>query len=91
MIILPVPLTGRNSDRYVREPDRVDSPDLQHTGTELIDMGKERLTELEKQFANMTEEQAKGVARAISDMMNRPSEKEVKKDYVKKAAGRNAQ
>ena len=33
-------------------------------------MGKERLTELDKQFASMTKEQAKGIAMAISDMMN---------------------
>ncbi len=40
-------------------------------------MGKERLTELEEQFADMTEEQAMGIARAISDMMNKPTDKKV--------------
>ena len=35
-------------------------------------MGKERLTELDKKFASMTKEQAKGIAMAISDMMKKP-------------------
>ena len=39
------------------------------------DMGKERLTELDKQFASMTKEQAKGIAMAISDMMKKPTDK----------------
>ena len=38
-------------------------------------MGKERLTELDKQFASMTKEQAKGIAMAISDMMKKPTDK----------------